>query len=212
MNNKELFIFDMDGTLVDSGPMIANTINYVRQNIGLNELDQEIILFEVNNPKSNPSDFFYNTPDFTKEQIDLFEYYYNQHCIDDVVLFDEIKPLLEALKKDKKILAVATNASTIFAKKILSYVGIEDLFSLIVGADKVKNPKPNKEMVEYILKTLNIQNKKSILIGDSLKDTMSAKKAGVDGILVNWGFTKHKNNKFRSVKDLRQHLYESIQK
>ena len=56
MNKKKLIIFDMDGTLIDSGNVITNTINFVRNNIGLDSIPKKEMLTQLNNPDINASD------------------------------------------------------------------------------------------------------------------------------------------------------------
>ena len=185
-----LIIFDMDGTLIDSGNVITNTINYVRGNFGLEPMDKTIILKNLNNPDINSAKFFYGTSEFTKEQTALFSKYYDKHCISDIVLYDGIKDLLTTLK-DKYILSVATNANEQFAHKMLEFLGIKDYFSFIAAADMVKNPKPKPDMLHLCCKSLGINQQNVILIGDSNKDKLAAKAANIDYILVNWGFSDY---------------------
>ncbi|MGM0520154.1 MAG: HAD family hydrolase [Campylobacterota bacterium] len=196
-----LIMFDMDGTLVDSSNAITNTINYVRENIGFEKLEKEFILEKVNDPSINASEFFYGTKDFTKEQVVLFEEYYNEHCLLDLKVYDGINKLIEDLKGEFT-LAVATNASSQFARKMLDHVGLERHFSSILGFDSVKNPKPHPEMVHKILTNHNILNHNAQLVGDSHKDIMAAKKANVDSVLVNWGFSNHEKDAIHSVEEL----------
>lgn len=48
----------MDGTLINSSTIISDTINYVRTNIGLSQMDQKTLLENINNPHINPAEFF----------------------------------------------------------------------------------------------------------------------------------------------------------
>ena len=95
-----LIMFDMDGTLIDSGFAITNTINYVRENLGFEKLEKNYILEKVNDPSINSAEFFYGTKEFTEQQTKLFEEYYNKHCLSDLVVYDGIAKLLESLKDD----------------------------------------------------------------------------------------------------------------
>ena len=189
----KLVMFDMDGTLVDSSNAIVNTINYVRVNIGLEPLGKSHILEYINDPDINSAEFFYGTKHFTDEQTHLFEDYYNKNCLNDIYLYDGIRELIENLNKNCK-LAVATNASSIFAKRMLSHLDLHHHFDLLVGYNDVTNPKPHPEMVHKILNKLDTAKDKAILIGDSKKDTQAASRAGIDSILVNWGFTDHEDD------------------
>jgi len=204
-----LIMFDMDGTLIDSGFAITNTINYVRVNLGFEKLEKNYILEKVNDPSINSAEFFYGTKEFTQQQTKLFEEYYNQHCLSDLVVYDGISKLLESLK-DNFILAVATNANSQYAHKMLNHVGLAHHFKTILGYDSVKNPKPHPEMVNKILDIHKVSNQNAQLIGDSHKDIMAATKAGVDSVLVNWGFSNHEKDAIETVEELEKRIFEKF--
>ena len=191
--NKQLIIFDMDGTLINSGDVITNTINYVRSHLGLERISKDVMLEQLNNPDINSAEFFYGTSEFTDSQTELFTKYYDENCTKDISLYDGIYELLEELSSKDFILSVATNASADFASKMLEALDIKKFFEYIVGADMVEKPKPQPDMLLKILEKLDIDIDKSILIGDSLKDTRAATAINMDAILVNWGFTKYEN-------------------
>ena len=190
MKKKQLIIFDMDGTLIDSGDVISNTINYVRTNIGLKAMPKDELLTNINNPEINSSEFFYGTNAFTDEQTKLFGEYYDKNCINDIILYDGINELLEEINK-YFTLSIATNASVEFAQKMIKYLNIDHYFDFIIGANEVTTPKPHPEMLLNTVKTLNIDIKDSILVGDSNKDRRAAESCNMDYLLVNWGFSQH---------------------
>ena len=204
-----LIMFDMDGTLIDSGFAITNTINYVRENLGFERLEKDYILEKVNEPHLNSADFFYGTKEFTQQQTELFEEYYNEHCLTDLVLYDGIAKLIDDLKGDF-VLTVATNANSQYAKKMLDHVGIGANFSTILGYDSGKNPKPHPEMVNKILNKHSITNVNAQMIGDSHKDILAANSAGVDSVLVNWGFSNHEEGAIETIEELEQKIYEKF--
>lgn len=193
MQKKQLIIFDMDGTLINSGDVISNTINYVRTNLGLEDMPKEELLTNINNPDINSAEFFYGTSAFTDEQTKLFGEYYDNNCISDISLYDGIKELLENIN-EHFTLSIATNASVEFAKKMIEYLNIDHYFDYIIGANDVTTPKPHPEMLLNTLESLDIEIKHSILVGDSNKDKNAAVACDMDYLLVNWGFTKHKGD------------------
>lgn len=205
----KLIMFDMDGTLINSGSMIANTINYVRQNLGFEALDKNFILKNVNDPNVNSAEFFYGTKHFTPQQGKLFETYYYEHCLTDLEVYDGIKELLENLKGDF-IFTVATNANSEFANRMLNHLELGKYFKTIVGYNDVLKPKPHPEMVYKILEEINTTKEKSILVGDSHKDIQAASNAGVDSILVNWGFSNHEENAIETVKELEERIFKKF--
>jgi phosphoglycolate phosphatase len=202
-------MFDMDGTLIDSGTSITNTINHVRENIGFERLEKNYILEKVNDPNIISSEFFYGTKEFTKQQTVLFEEYYKANCLNDLEIYNGIQKLIDDLKSDFT-LAVATNANSTFAKKMLNHVGIGQHFQTILGYDSVKNAKPHPEMINKILDEHNIKNHNAQVIGDSHKDIMAATNAGVDSVLVNWGFSNHDKDAIETVEELEQKIKDKF--
>jgi len=188
---KELIIFDMDGTLINSGIAISNTINFVRENIGLPIMDSDILLSQINNPDINAAEYFYGTKEFTDEQTKLFCEYYDKNCVKEIALYDGIKDMLDELSKDYR-LTIATNASIEFATKMVKYLNIDHYFEMIIGANCVEKPKPSPDMIIETIDKMNVEQEKAILIGDSLKDKEAAIRAKIDYILVDWGFTTYK--------------------
>ena len=182
-----MIIFDMDGTLINSGHAIANTVNYVRENLGLEKFEHDFILEHVNDININSAEFFYNQKEFTPLVTNLFEEYYNQNCLNDLVIYDGIKDILDDFKNDFKF-CIAT------------------YFSTILGYNDVAKPKPNPDMVNVLLDKYNTKKEKTKLIGDSNKDIAAAKKAGIEGILVNWGFSDHKEDALKTVCELRKKI------
>jgi len=202
---KQLIIFDMDGTLINSGDVITNTINFVRMNLGLEKIQKDLMLTQLNNPDINSAEFFYGTSEFTDEQTELFTKYYDENCTKEISLYDGIYELLEDLKQKGFILSVATNASADFAIKMLKALDIYKFFNFVVGANMVEHPKPKPDMLELTLKQLDIDVKDSLLIGDSLKDTRAAESINMKAILVNWGFSKYENE-ISNIDELKKEL------
>lgn len=197
----------MDGTLINSGNIIANTINHVRIHSGLEAMDKIYLLQNINNPHINSAEFFYGTEQFTDKHTKLFEDYYEEHCVSDIILYDGIIKLLENLK-GKFDLTIATNASTIFAIQMTKHLNIKHYFKDIIGADKVKNAKPHPDMINILIKKHNFNRNNTILVGDSHKDVMSANSANIDSLLVNWGFTNHDKDALETIEELEVRLFE----
>lgn len=198
MQKKELIIFDMDGTLIDSGNAISNTINFVRGHLGLPIMPKDELLKNMNNPDINSSEFFYGTEAFTDDQTKLFGEYYDKNCINDIILYDGIKEMLDEIS-NYFTLAVATNASVEFANKMIEHLNIDNYFDMVIGANCVPNPKPHPDMLLETIKKLNHKKEYSILVGDSHKDTRAANAASIDSLLVQWGFSDHSNSEFETI-------------
>ena len=203
--SQKLIIFDMDGTLVNSSLTIANAINYVRQNLGFEAMEQEKILRMVNDHTLNPAKTFYHTEAFDADHERWFSEYYTKNHESELVLYDGIKDMLDRLKEEGYALAVATNAYRGSTIESLTHLDVYDHFDAIVCYDDVKKGKPYPDMLHKILDELDYSNDTSVFIGDGPRDEMASKNADIPYIMVDWGFTDH-NDAVRSVKDLKDML------
>ena len=203
-----MIIFDMDGTLINSGYAIANTVNYVRENLGLETLERNFILENINDENVNSAEFFYNEQIFTPQIKELFEDYYSKNCLVDLHIYEGVKKLLDNFKSDFKF-CIATNANSDYARKMLNHLEIESYFSSIVGYNDVDRPKPNPDMVNVLLDKYRIKKQNAQLVGDSNKDIIAATNAGIDGVLVNWGFSNY-DNALNNVEELEKKIIEKF--
>ncbi len=183
----ESFIFDMDGTIVDSSEAMCKSINFVRKNIGLKPVAKEFLEYHINKPDENLPMIFYETPEYKKEHREMFKKHYLENAPKYIKLYDGIEEVLGFLSKKSKMY-VATNAYDYFAINMLESLGIADFFDMVVGANCVKKPKPDAEMINMILKKGLHVKEKTVFVGDSTKDMLSAKNAGVEFIYAKWGY------------------------
>jgi len=206
--SQKLIIFDMDGTLVNSSLTIANAINYVRKNLGFEPMEQESILRMVNDHTLNPAKTFYHAEAFDSDHERWFSEYYTKNHENELVLYEGIKELLESLKSRGHALAVATNAYRGSTIESLTHLNVYDHFDAIACYDDVEKGKPHPDMLYKILDELDHSKEKALFIGDGSRDEMASKKAEIDYIMVDWGFTDH-SDAVRSVDDLRGMLLGS---
>lgn len=202
---KKLIIFDMDGTLINSSITIANAINFVRAKLGLDPMDRNLIMKKVNDHEINPAKFFYGVEHFTKEQEKWFSEYYSHNHDKELALYDGIKGLLLSLvARDIKI-AVATNAYRRSAMESLRYLAVHELFDIVACHDDVSRGKPYPDMLHKILQELNISADEALFVGDGTRDQIASQRAGIDYLMVNWGFSEYEDA-ISTIPDLKKAL------
>lgn len=193
--SQKVIIFDLDGTLVDSGANIAAAINHTRASFGLCALEASFILNQINRDDINAAHIFYGTKCFTNEQRAIFEPYYHDIYVKNIALYEKIDFFLEEFKTRGFKMAVATNAHSVFANKMLQSLGVLDYFDATIGADSVSSPKPNPQMLVKALKELRYKGEdfsNVVMVGDSIKDVKAARAIDVASVVVEWGFGDEK--------------------
>ena len=217
IQNKKLFIFDLDGTLVDTAPDFKNSINYM-----LNELNEsEVSLKEIRNwvgygarelirrtvvDKNIPHD-----EQKIEEMLKIFLLHYTHNIDDDSVLFNNVRNVLEFLKNNGIKLAVCTNKMERLSNILLEKLNVLHMFDYLVGGDSLSKSKPDPFPLLNICEKLNTEISDSIMIGDSVTDLNAGKGAGMPVVLVSYGYTDNKDiyneadlviNDFSQLKEL----------
>ncbi len=185
MKRPDLFVFDLDGTLIDSRTDLANAANAALERLGLPALSTETIISYV----GNGLDALIRRC-LTPEHEDLFPVaksyfteYYRAHFLDNTSLLPGVSETLEALKRTS-LLAVLTNKSQAYAVEILKGLGVTPYFSEIVGEQNGRVPKPDPAVLLEIMKRLKVSGEHTLMVGDGKNDILVAKAAGCLSCLI----------------------------
>lgn len=185
-------IFDMDGTLIDSQHDIAVSVNHVRAvNHDLPPIPSARVVEWINRPERNLAKLFYGTETYEERDRRRFEEHYFEQCVATPKLYDGIEALLAFLEGEGVTMAVATNAPTRFAERMIGHLGIGHCFTHIVGADFTGKPKPDPAMLQHILNETGFRHgdHRAWMVGDNSKDIAAARAAGITGVFSTWGFS-----------------------
>lgn len=186
----EYILFDLDGTLTDSGIGITNSVMYALQKYGIEVSDRSQLYKFVGPPLLDSFEKFYG---FSKEEaktaVEYFREYYREKGIFENLVYDGFEDLLKILKDDSKILIVATSKSEVFAKQILEHFNIAKYFTYIAGSNLDGTRVKKGEVIKYALESCNIVDlSKAIMIGDREHDIIGAKEVGINSIGVLFGY------------------------
>ncbi|GAY30309.1 phosphoglycolate phosphatase [Bacteroidaceae bacterium] len=183
-------IFDLDGTLLNTLEDLAASVNYALKTNGYPQrTTNEIRTFLGNGVKSlvkcslgkNDSDEIF------EKVFNCFRTYYMEHCQDTTRPFDGILPLLEELKKRKIKMAIVSNKLQPAVEQLNNHF-FKKHISSAVGESATVRRKPNPDAVIAAMNALGSRKDETIYVGDSEIDIETAKNAGIDCIVVLWGF------------------------
>jgi phosphoglycolate phosphatase len=201
-----LFIFDLDGTLIDSQADIASAINLGLAKMNLQSLSiprvadfigdgmQKLVeraLLETTGREPGSAE--------TQRLITLFGEEYERHLLDQTRLYPHVREALMALSSAK--LAVVSNKPERFSRRILEGLGIAPMFRIILGGDSTHTRKPDPTGILKAIEICETSPSKSMMVGDSPVDIAAGKAAGTFTCGVLGGF-RHKEQLEASGCDL----------
>lgn len=186
----KLYIFDLDGTILDTLDDLHDSVNYALASVGFpNRSLDEVRSFVGNGilkliQRAVPEGT--NDTDVDKVYA-VFKDYYRQHCADKTRPYNGIVSTLRRLKDEGCRLAVVSNKAD-FGVQILCRKYFDGLFEFAVGAKEGIRKKPYPDAVLEVLERMCVEKSEAVYIGDSDVDIETAKNAGLKCISVDWGF------------------------
>ncbi|WP_028312959.1 HAD family hydrolase [Derxia gummosa] len=183
----DLIVFDWDGTLMDSTPTIAQSIQLACRDLGLpvpsRERASHVIGLGLHDALR------YAVPDLDEARIPELVERYRFHYLGrdhELVLFAGAHEMLLRLKERGFFLGVATGKSRLGLTRALGVAGIGQLFDATRCADESFS-KPHPGMLLDLTDLLGVERGRALMIGDTTHDLQMAANARVDGLGVAWG-------------------------
>ena len=189
MTSYQNILFDLDGTLTDSGPGVTNSVAYALDKFGICIKDKSELHKFIGPPLHDSFEKFHN---FSKadaiKAVEYYREYYHKKGVYENRIYEGIEDLLRLLSKNNKTLIVATSKHEYYANKVLEHLNISKYFSFIAGSNDGTRVKKD-EVISYALDKLSICDKeKTIMIGDREYDITGANVLGLDSIGVLFGY------------------------
>ncbi len=190
LSHIDAFLFDLDGTLIDSSEDIYRAVLHTLKELGYPPLSKEEVIKHVGYGGRKLLQGVLNTEDenLLNKAVDIFRDYYFSNPAVYTVLYPGIEDLLKNLKEKGKKVAVITNKYEDISWEIIKKLGVENFIDVLVGGDTLPEKKPSPMPVLYTLEKLN--KEKAVMIGDSETDIKAGKEAGIETCLVLYGFGK----------------------
>jgi phosphoglycolate phosphatase len=186
------FLFDLDGTLIDSKLDLVNSVNFM-----LHEMQREVLplatvagyighgaprlVADALGPDAAEAD--------RKRGLEIFLAHYDEHNLDATRAYPGVVEGLESLQD--RPMAVLTNKPAKMSVEILEALGLLKYFRAVYGGDSFEKKKPDPAGALAILKDLSTGPREAAMVGDSGVDIQTARNAGMLAIAVNYGFGQH---------------------
>lgn len=189
----KLLIFDLDGTLADTGQDITDALNYALKPFGVREYSVEEtksmvgsgiskLLVSLIPPQPSPQ----QDAEANKSVLDRFLYHYDNHLMVHTSLYPHVKETLSQLSGYTK--AVLSNKREKYSREIIEELGIAQYFDIIWGSDSVREIKPSPVPILDLMEKFSVAKEEAAIIGDSNYDVEAGLAAGVKVIGVTYGF------------------------
>ncbi len=187
-------VFDLDGTLVDTAPDLAASVNHCLSAAGLPEVPEAVI-----RPFSGLGARAMLTHGFAQAGLNLSEAeleaqtacfltFYEAHIADRSTLFPGTIEAMDRLEAEGFVLAVCTNKTERLARLLCETIGIASRFRAICGADTFRRRKPDPIHLLGTIERCGGDPRASIMVGDSRVDVDAAWASGIPSILVDFGY------------------------
>ena len=183
-------LFDLDGTLSDSGRGIINGFTYAIEKMGrqvpLKEQLQRFIGPSLHDSFGRVLGY---SPEDTKKAVAIYREYYNElgGALENE-LYPGIEKLLSDLKAEGKRLIIATAKATRATNAVVEYFKFDQYFEFIAASDDLLRPR-KADVIRYALAECGITDlSKTVMIGDRDNDILAAKELGIDSIGVLYGY------------------------
>jgi phosphoglycolate phosphatase len=186
------FLFDLDGTLIDSKLDLVNSVNFMLREMMRDALPLETVASYVGHgaPKLVADALGPTAADADRKLgLEIFLAHYEKHSLDATRAYPGVIEGLRALQGHP--MAVLTNKPVKMSVEILEGLGLRKFFQAVYGGDSFEKKKPDPEGAQIILADLKARPEEAAMVGDSDVDVQLARNAGMLAIHVQYGFGQH---------------------
>ena len=197
--SRELILFDLDGTLVDSASDLYRAMNMSLNVLQLPEVTEEQVRTWVG---KGTSLFCYSTLQYLTGQVDpaqhkqlldtFLEIYNAEPCVDTQPFNGVVDFLDWGLSNNKQMICV-TNKPEQPARMTVESVGLSKYFVDVIGGDRFEERKPHPRQLLFCVDEYQLTKDQVLMLGDSSNDVEAARRAGVDCIVVSYGYNHGEN-------------------
>lgn len=187
--NYKTAIFDLDGTITDSGPGIMNAIRYAVKKRGLPDVSEEVLRSFIGPPlKEQFRSVFGLSDDEGTIMVATYREYYGEKGIFENRVYDGVPEVFQKLQEAGVRILMATSKPEKYAKQIAEHFGFAKYFDFIGGACMDGRRTDKHDVIEYVIDSCKVCRENTVMIGDRRHDMIGASKAGIRSIGVLYGY------------------------
>ena len=180
--------FDLDGTLTDSAPGIIHSVQYALKKYGIEAEENDLRSFIGPPLVHSFQERFGFDHDKALEAVAYYREYFTAGGMFENSVYPGVEEMLQKLKEDGLMLAVATSKPELFSKQILEHFALTRYFDFIGGAAMDETRTTKVEVLSYALQELQVDPAKAVMIGDRENDMEAASLLGTESIGVLYGY------------------------
>ena len=180
--------FDLDGTLTDSAPGIIHSVQYALKKYGIEAEENDLRSFIGPPLVHSFQERFGFDHDKALEAVAYYREYFTAGGMFENSVYPGVEEMLQKLKEDGLMLAVATSKPELFSKQILEHFALTRYFVFIGGAAMDETRTTKVEVLSYALRELQVDPAKAVMIGDRENDMEAASLLGTESIGVLYGY------------------------
>ena len=180
---KKLFIFDLDGTLINAYPAIVESMNHTLRRLNHPEAEPERIIRSVGLGNDGLMKKFFSDQE-VPEARQIYREHHRNNLVGKISLLPGALTLLRNLKTKGKLLAVASNRPAETASLLIKILEIEVYFDRVLTGEKVSQPKPAPDILIALLDYFQVSREEAVYVGDMDIDAETGTAAGVKTVIV----------------------------
>ena len=193
-----LLVFDLDGTLIDSGADLCASVNAMLRHFARPPLPEKVISTYIGDGAARLVSRSLGEPtdaDFLDSALAYFLDYYREHKLDHTYVYPGVFASLDSLRFEPggaaRSMAVLTNKPIGASQAICDALGLSPYFFRIYGGNSFATKKPDPEGLLALLKEAGVSAQETLMIGDSDVDILTARNAGVWSMGCSYGLAPH---------------------
>lgn len=192
----KLVLFDLDGTLIDTAPDLAHSMDLVMRELhlptqglkkvrrfighGVRRLVEDIVSTELEGKPAQAT---------LEKALGAFNEHYREQLVQKSSLYPGVLECLQALRSRGVRLACVTNKPKAFTEPLLEHFLIDRYFDLVLSGDSLQKKKPDPFPLVHACQQLAVEIADSIMVGDSSNDILAARNAGIRCLFVSYGYS-----------------------